>query len=169
MKGHQPEVNNKCDKEIIFHIHSEGQYWLTITSYSWRILIAQLFWVILTMTTAPRQNTWLIQSFLGSSLHFPNKNHQQGHNQWLTNIFLGDALFLLRHCFRVFPIKNFYNHSLYGVGCISSKRQSVTVFNVKWIYINNGIFTDSDYRLFESFIWNFIQNSRSFNIVTSVI
>ena len=34
LKGHQPEVNNNYDKEIIFYTYSGGQHWHTITSYS---------------------------------------------------------------------------------------------------------------------------------------
>ena len=38
---------------------SWGHSWHTIRSFSYRILIAWLFLVILTMTLVPRQNTWL--------------------------------------------------------------------------------------------------------------
>lgn len=77
---------------------------------------------------------------------------------------LTDLLFWLSFsCWRIARIVSylqFYNHSLWGVGCISSNWQSVTALKVKWIYINTGILADFRCILFESFIWNFIRNLR---------
>ena len=85
-------------------------------------------------------------------------------NKYLT--FLVNVLFTLKHSFGEFPIHKFHNHCFSGVCCILSRRQSVTTFNGYRIYINSGIFTDSDYGLFES--WNFIRSPKYFDIVTSV-
>ena len=70
----QPEVSNNYDKELIFYANSGAHSWHTNRYFSWKILIAGLFLVNLTVTTAPRQKTWLIRPFLCNSLHFPHKN-----------------------------------------------------------------------------------------------
>ena len=41
------------EKRKIFHIDSEGYFWYTIRSSSWKTLIAELFSVTLIFTTAP--------------------------------------------------------------------------------------------------------------------
>ena len=69
----QPEVNNNYDKKLISHKDFGGHSWYTNRSFPWRILIAGLFSVILTVTTAPRQETWLIRPFLCNPLYFLHK------------------------------------------------------------------------------------------------
>ena len=44
--------------------------------------------------------------------------------------FLVNALFTLKHSFRVFPVDKFHHHTFSGVGCIPSKWYSVKALNV---------------------------------------
>ena len=71
---------------IIVSLIGELLTWRAIRSYSWKTVIGErrrAFSVILTVTTAPKQKKWFTLPFLWSSLHFPYRKRQYGHNEIL--------------------------------------------------------------------------------------